>query len=80
MNHKHKRPRKLLLHRREIDKLKAKASERGLTIVPLKVYFKGGMAKVEICIARGRKLYDKREAMKQQDARRDMDRAIRGRG
>ena len=80
MNHKPKRPRKLLLHRREIDKLKAKASERGLTIVPLKVYFKDGIAKVEICIARGRKLFDKREALKKQDARRDMDRALRGRG
>lgn len=80
MNHKPKRPRKLLLHRREIDKLAAKASERGLTIVPLKVYFKQGMAKVEICIARGRKLFDKREALKKQDARRDMDRALRGRG
>ncbi|MDR3636079.1 MAG: SsrA-binding protein SmpB [Isosphaeraceae bacterium] len=80
MNHKPKRPRKLLLHRREIDKLKAKASERGLTIVPLKIYFKEGMAKVEICVARGRKLFDKREALKKQDARRDMDRALRGRG
>ena len=80
MNHKPKRPRKLLLHRREIDKLIAKASERGLTIVPLKIYFKDGMAKVEICVARGRKMYDKREALKKQDAKRDMDRAIRGRG
>src|SRR4051812_40745748 len=80
MNHKPKRPRKLLLHRREIDKLVAKASERGLTIVPLKLYFKEGIAKVEICIARGRKLYDKRDALKKQDARRDMDRALRGRG
>jgi SsrA-binding protein len=70
----------LLLHRREIDKLKAKAAERGLTIVPLKLYFKDGMAKVEICVARGRKLFDKREALKKQDARRDMDRALRGRG
>ncbi len=80
MNHKPKRPRKLLLHRKEIDKLLAKASERGLTIVPLKIYFKDGMAKVEISIARGRKLYDKRDALKKQDARRDIDRAIRGRG
>src|SRR3954449_3271539 len=56
MNHKPKRPRKLLLHRGEIDKLRAKASERGLTIVPLKLYFKDGIAKVEISIARGRKL------------------------
>ena len=80
MNHKPKRPRKLLLHRREIDKLVAKSSERGLTMIPLKIYFKDGIAKVEICIARGRKLYDKREALKKQDARRDMDRAVRGRG
>lgn len=77
MNHKPKRPRKLLLHRREIDKLSARASERGLTIVPLSLYFKKGIAKVEISIARGRKLYDKREALKKQDAKRDMDRAIR---
>jgi SsrA-binding protein len=80
MNHKPKRPRKLLLHRQEIDKLVAKASEKGLTIVPLKLYFKEGLAKVELSIARGRKLFDKREALKKQDARRDMDRALRGRG
>ena len=80
MNHKAKRPRKLLLHRKEIDKLAAKSSERGLTIVPLKIYFKDGIAKVEICVAKGRKLYDKREALKKQDAKRDIDRAARGRG
>ena len=77
MNHKPKRPRKLLLHRREIAKLVAKASERGLTIVPLRIYFKDGIAKVEISIAKGRKLYDKRDALKKQDAKRDMDRALR---
>lgn len=76
MNHKPKRPRKLLLHRQEIRKLIAKASERGLTLVPLKLYFKNGVAKVELAVARGRKLYDKREAVKKQDAKRDMDRAI----
>lgn len=80
MNHKPKRPRKLLLHRSEIDKLIAKASEKGLTIVPLKIYFKDGMAKVEISVAKGRKLYDKREALKKKDAKRDIDRVIRGRG
>jgi SsrA-binding protein len=80
MNHKPKRPRKLLLHRREIDKLIAKASEKGHTLVPLQIYFKNGIAKVELSVARGRKLYDKREALKKQDARRDMDRALRGRG
>lgn len=76
MNHKPKRPRKLLLHRQEIRKLVAKASERGLTLVPLKLYFKNGVAKVELAVARGRKLYDKREALKKRDAKRDMDRAI----
>jgi SsrA-binding protein len=80
MNHKPKRPRKLLLHRSEINKLIARASEKGLTLVPLKLYFKDGMAKVELCVARGRKLYDKREALKKQDAKRDIDRALRGRG
>ena len=80
MNHKPKRPRKLLLHRAEIDKLVARASERGLTLVPLKIYFKDGMAKVDLCVARGRKTYDKREALKKHDAKRDMDRALRGRG
>jgi SsrA-binding protein len=80
MNHKPKRPRKLLLHRGEIDKLIAKAAEKGLTLVPLKIYFKDGMAKVDICVARGRKTYDKREALKNKDAKRDMDRALRGRG
>jgi SsrA-binding protein len=80
MNHKPKRSRKLLLHRREIDKLISKASEKGYTLVPLQIYFKNGLAKVEISIARGRKLYDKRDALKKQDAKRDIDRAIRGRG
>ena len=80
MNHKPKRPRKLLLHRKEIAKLAAKTSERGLTLVPLKIYFKDGLAKVEIAVARGRKLYDKRDALKKQDAKRDIDRALRGRG
>jgi SsrA-binding protein len=80
MNHKPKRPRKLLLHRREISGLVSKASEKGLTMVPLKLYFKDGVAKVEICVARGRKTYDKRDALKKQEAKRDMDRALRGRG
>jgi SsrA-binding protein len=79
MNHKPKRPRKLLLHKREISRLMAKSTERGLTLVPLKIYFKDGIAKVEICVARGRKLYDKRDALKNREAKRDMDRALRGR-
>ena len=79
LNHKPKRPRKLLLHRREINKLGIKAGEKGLTLVPLSLYFKKGIAKVELCIARGRKTFDKREALKQQDAKRDIDRAMRRR-
>ena len=76
MNHKPKRPRKLLLHREEIDKLLARGAERGLTIVPLKIYFKKGIAKVEICTAKGKKLHDKREALKKQDAKREIARAL----
>ncbi len=79
MNHKPKRPRKLLLHRTQIDKLDAKTSDRGITIVPLQIYFKDGMAKVEICLAKGKKLHDKRESMKKQDAKREIDRALRQR-
>ena len=77
MNHKPKRPRKLLLHRSEIQKVAGKSSERGLTLVPLQIYFKKGIAKVEICVAKGRKLSDKRDALKKQDAKRDIDRALR---
>ncbi len=79
MNHVPKRPRKLLLHRREINKLATKAGEKGLTLVPLSIYFKKGVAKVELSVARGRKTYDKREAIKQQEAKRDIDRAMRRR-
>jgi SsrA-binding protein len=79
MNHVPKRPRKLLLHSREIAKLASKTSEKGMTLVPLCIYFKKGIAKVELCLARGRKTFDKREAMKKQDAKRDIDRAMRRR-
>lgn len=79
MNHKPKRPRKLLLHRAEIIKIAGKATEKGLTLVPLAIYFKNGKAKVELFVAKGRKLYDKREALKKQDAKRDMDRVLRRR-
>jgi len=79
MNHAPKRSRKLLLHRREIDKLAARAVEKGFTLVPLSIYFKSGIAKVELCVARGRKTYDKREAIKKQEAKRDMERALRRR-
>lgn len=76
LNHKPKRPRKLLLHRREIDKFAGKATERGFTLVPLRLYFKQGRAKVELAIARGKQLHDKREALKKADAQRDMRRAL----
>lgn len=76
LNHKPKRTRKLLLHRREIDKFAGKASERGFTLVPLRMYFKGGKAKVEIAVAKGKQTHDKRESVKKADARREIDRAM----
>jgi SsrA-binding protein len=76
LNHKPKRHRKLLLHRREIEKFVGKASQRGFTIVPLSLYFKNGRAKVEIAVARGKQLHDKRQAMKTADAKRDIQRAM----
>jgi SsrA-binding protein len=76
LNHKPKRPRKLMLHRREIAKFVAKASQRGFTLVPLRMYFKRGLAKVELAVARGKQLHDKREDLKKADARRDMQRAM----
>ena len=76
MNHKPKRPRKLLLHRREIDKFAGKATQKGFTLVPLKLYFKSGLAKVELAIARGKQLHDKRQASKKADAKREIRRAM----
>jgi SsrA-binding protein len=75
-NHKPKRPRKLLLHRREIAKFVGKASQRGFTLVPLRMYFKRGLAKVEIAIAKGKQTHDKRQALKDADAKRDIRRAM----
>lgn len=76
MNHKPKRSRKLLLHRREIDKFAGKASVKGFTLVPLRMYFKEGFAKVEVAVARGKQSHDKRETLKQKDAKREIDRAM----
>jgi len=76
MNHKPKRPRKLLLHRREIARFAGKASERGFTLVPLRIYFKNGLAKVELAVARGKQLFDKREAKKKADAQREIKREL----
>jgi SsrA-binding protein len=76
-NHEPRRPRKLLMHRREIKKFANLAFEKGLTLVPLKMYFKEGRAKVLLGICRGRKLYDKREQLKKSSMKRDIDRAMR---
>lgn len=74
------RPRKLLLHKREIRKLKMDLKTEGLTLVPLSLYFKNSMVKVELGICKGKKLYDKRATAAARDAKRDMDRAMKSRG
>ncbi len=76
-NHEPRRERKLLLHRQEIRKLLAKVSERGWTIVPLSMYLKDGRAKLEIALVRGKRLYDKRDAVAERDADRDLARELR---
>lgn len=79
LNHKPKRRRKLLVHRREIAKFAGKASQQGFTLIPLKMYFKQGRAKVEIAVARGKKLYDKRETKKKAEAAREIRSAMKRR-
>ena len=76
-NHEPTRPRKLLLHRREIGKLMDAVATKGITLIPLRVYLKKGRAKLEFAIARGKKLYDKRQDLARQDARRQVERALR---
>jgi SsrA-binding protein len=78
-NHDPERRRKLLLHRREIGRLLGKVAERGLTLIPLRLYFKDGRAKLELGLARGKKLYDKREAIRERDERRNTAQEIRDR-
>jgi len=78
-NHDPERRRKLLLHRREISRLLGKVAERGLTLIPLRLYFKQGRAKIELGLARGKKLHDKRASLREREARRDMDREARAR-
>lgn len=73
------RPRKLLLHRREIERLRGKVEQRGLTLIPLQVYLRDGRAKVEVGLARGKHLYDRREDIAKRTAARDVERAIRER-
>jgi SsrA-binding protein len=76
-NHEPERPRKLLAHRREIERLMGKIQERGLTLVPTRLYFRGSRAKVEIALARGKDRFDKRESIKARDQRRDVERELR---
>lgn len=76
LNHKPKRPRKLLLRRSEIEKFAGKASQRGFTLVPLRLYFKQGLAKVELAVARGKQAHDKRQATKKAESDREIRRAI----
>ena len=78
-NHEPLRNRKLLLHKREIEQLQAKVATKGLTLIPLKLYLKHGRAKIELGLARGKKLYDKREAIAERDSKREMERVIRKR-
>ncbi len=75
-NHEPERPRKLLMHRREIERLTGRIQERGLTLVPTRLYFSGRNAKVEIALARGKDVGDKRRALKERDQRREIDRAL----
>jgi len=77
MNHEPTRPRRLLLHKKEIRELVRSMNERGLSVVPLNMYLKRGLAKVELGLVRGRKQYDKRQAIAKRDAERDIQRALR---
>ena len=78
-NHEPRRTRKLLLHRREIDKLASSMQERGLTLVPLSLYFSGGKVKIELALARGKRAYDKRQDLAKRDAAREIERELRRR-
>src|ERR1700754_3662386 len=76
-NHEPERPRKLLMHKREIERLIGKTKERGLTLVPTRLYFKGPRAKVEIALARGKDVVDKRQTIKERELKREMARSVR---
>ncbi len=78
-NHEPKRTRRLLMHKQEIMRLLGNTREKGLALIPLKVYFKNGLAKVELALAKGKKLYDRREDLAARDAKREMERAVRER-
>ncbi len=78
MNHEPLRTRKLLLHRKEIERLRGKTAVRGFTLIPLKIYFKGSFAKLEIGLAKGKRLFEKREAIKEKEAMREIERGRKG--
>ena len=77
LSHEPTRPRKLLLHRKQIDNLTSKVLEKGLTLVPLKLYIKDSIAKVEVALAKGKKLYDKRESIVRRETEREIGRALK---
>lgn len=79
-NHEPTRPRKLLLHRREISRILGQVERQGFTLVPLRIYFKGRRAKLDLGLARGKKLYDKRDDLAKREAKRDIERALKSRG
>ncbi|MFC1928702.1 SsrA-binding protein SmpB [Chloroflexota bacterium] len=79
LSHEPLRPRKLLLHRKEINSLSSKVSEKGLTLLPVKLYIKDSMAKVEVALAKGKKLYDKRDSIIRRETEREMERVAKGR-
>lgn len=78
-NHDPLRTRKLLLHRKEIERLRGKGAQKGYTFIPLKIYFKGSLAKVEIGLAKGKRLFEKRETIKEREAKRVIERAMKSR-
>lgn len=78
MNHDPVRTRKLLLHRKEIDRLGGKAAAKGYSLIPLKIYFKGSFAKIEVGLAKGKRLFEKRDTIKEREARREIERAMKG--
>jgi len=75
-NHDPERPRKLLLHRKEIERLIGQTAERGLTLVPTRIYFNGPRAKVELAVARGKEMHDKRRSIKDRETKREIERAM----
>lgn len=79
MNHEPLRTRKLLLHKKEIERLQGKVAQKGYSLIPLKIYFKKSVAKVEIGLAKGKKQYEKRESIKEREAKRDIDKAMKSR-